>query len=70
MLDSWKIINKLVKAPEDSDLSKLNWHLVSSRCNSNLATHTIYAAGKTPEDISEEILEHINSKTQKNVKVA
>ena len=70
MLDSWKIINKLVKAPEDSDLSKLNWHLVSSRCNSNLATHTIYASGKTPEDMSEEILEHINSKTQKNVKVA
>jgi hypothetical protein len=66
--DCWKQINKSCKVPVGSDLSKLNWHLVSSPCNSNLATYTVYMCGKDKEEIVEEILNYVNSKKQQSIK--
>lgn len=60
--DSWHQINKTSKVPVGSDLSKLNWHLVSSPCNSNLATYTVYMCGKNKEEIVNEIIENISKK--------
>lgn len=58
--DCWLKINKNGKVPVGSDLSKLNWHLVSSPCNSNLATMTICICGRDSNEIADEILEHVN----------
>lgn len=58
--DCWLKINKNGKVPVGSDLSKLNWHLVSSPCNSNLATMTICICGRDSNEISDEILEYVN----------
>lgn len=58
--DCWLKINKNGKVPVGSDLSKLNWHLVSSPCNSNLATMTICICGRDSNEITDEILEHVN----------
>lgn len=66
--DCWKQINKTCKIPVGSDLSKLNWHLVSSPCNSNLATYTVYMCGRDKEEITDEILEYVNSKQKESVK--
>ena len=60
--ESWKIVNKLGKVPEESDMSELNKHLVKSPCNSMLATYTTCVSGRTYEEIAEEILEYINKK--------
>ena len=54
--DCWSKINKNGKVPIGSDLSKLNWHLVSSPCNSNLATMTICICGRNSTEIVDEIL--------------
>lgn len=72
MLGSWQTINNLSKAPSSSDLSKLNWHLISSNCNTNLATHIVYCCGRSVDLIADEILEYVNSKTMEmqSVKVA
>lgn len=66
--DCWKQINRTCKIPVGSDLSKLNWHLVSSPCNSNLATYTVYMCGRDKEEITNEILEYVNSKQKESVK--
>lgn len=58
--DCWSKINKSGKVPIGSDLSKLNWHLVSSPCNTNLATLTICICGRSSEEIVDEILSFIN----------
>lgn len=60
MLGSWQIINKLSKIPLDSDLSKLNWHLVSSSCNTSLATDIVYTLGKSEDAIADEIIKLVN----------
>lgn len=61
--DSWIKINKNGKVPVGSDLSKLNWHLISSPCNTNLATITICICGRKSEEVADEILSYINKKT-------
>lgn len=61
--ESWKIVNKLAKVPTGSDMSKLNWHLISSPCNSQLATYTTCLAGRNMNDVADEIINHINAKT-------
>ena len=70
MLESWQLINKISKIPANSDLSKLNWHLVSSSCNVNLATDIIYTLGKTEEELTDEIINVVEKKKQGEVKVA
>ena len=57
--DCWIKINKNGKVPVGSDLSKLNWHLISSPCNTNLATITICICGRKSDEIVEEILGEI-----------
>jgi len=66
--DCWQQINRTCKVPVGSDLSKLNWHLVSSPCNSSLATYTVYMCGRDKEEITDEILEYINSKSKESVR--
>lgn len=70
MLGSWQLINKISKIPIDSELSKLNWHLVSSSCNVNLATDIIYTLGKTEEELTDEIINAVEKKRGEEVKVA
>ena len=60
--ESWKIVNRIGKVPTGSDLSKLNWHLISSPCNSALATYTTCIGGRKYEDVADEIINHINEK--------
>ena len=62
--DCWIKINKNGKVPVGSDLSKLNWHLVSSPCNTNLATFTICICGRTYDVIVDEILSFVNKKKE------
>lgn len=57
--DCWIKINKAGKVPVGSDLSKLNWHLISSPCNTNLATITVCICGRTSEEVVDEILKEI-----------
>lgn len=66
--DCWQQINKSSKVPTGSDLSKLNWHLISSPCNTNLATYTLYTCDKNKEEIANEILEYISNKTKESAK--
>lgn len=58
--DCWSKINKNGKVPIGSDLSKLNWHLVSSPCNSNLATMTVCICGRSSDEIVDEILSFVD----------
>lgn len=58
--DCWSKTNRNGKVPVGSDLSKLNWHLISSPCNGNLATMTICICGRSSEEIANEILDNIN----------
>jgi len=58
--DCWSKINKSGKVPVGSDLSKLNWHLVSAPCNGNLATMTVCVCGRSSEEVANEILEFVN----------
>ncbi|MEG0022179.1 MAG: hypothetical protein RSB77_05330 [Bacilli bacterium] len=60
--ESWRLVNKIGKVPVGSDLSKLNWHLISSPCNGELATFTTCIAGRTSEEVADEIINFINSK--------
>ena len=60
--ESWKIVNRIGMVPTGSDLSKLNWHLISSPCNSALATYTTCIGGRKYEDVADEIINHINEK--------
>lgn len=60
--ESWKMVNKVGKVPTGSDLSKLNWHLISSPCNSQLATYTTCLAGRSIDEVADEIINHINTK--------
>ena len=60
--ETWKITNKIGKVPLNSDMAKLNWHLISSPCNSHLATHTIYRNDRTCDEIVAEIIECVISK--------
>lgn len=62
MLGSWQIINKISKIPLDSDLAKLNWHLISSSCNTSLATDIVYTLGKSEDAIVDEIINLVNTK--------
>ena len=64
--DCWHQINRLSKVPVGSDLSRLNWHLVSSPCNSNLATCTIYICDKKTNEVADEILEYVNRNKNTN----
>ena len=43
---------------------KDNWHFITAPNNYELATDIIYEEGKSPEEISEEILERINQKNR------
>lgn len=61
--DCWTKTNRNGKVPVGSDLSKLNWHLISSPCNGNLATMTICICGRNSDEIADEILENINKKS-------
>lgn len=58
--DCWSKINKNGKVPVGSDLSKLNWHLISSPCNSSLSTITICICGRNYNEIVDDILTAIN----------
>lgn len=60
--DCWTKINRNGKVPVGSDLSKLNWHLISSPCNTNLATITICICGRTSEEIVDEILSEVKKR--------
>ena len=61
-VQSWQSTNRSTRVPEGSDRSKLNWHLISSPCNSYLATYTTYVNGRKPEEIADEIINHVQSK--------
>ena len=60
--DCWLKINKNGKVPLGSDLSKLNWHLVSSPCNTFLATDTVCICGRSNDEILEELLHIVEKK--------
>ena len=62
MKESWKTVDKIGKIPANSDLSRLNKHLVESPCNTNLATFIAYVNGRSCEEIADEILEYIEKK--------
>ena len=47
-----------------SHKDKDNWHFITAPNNYELATDIIYEEGRSPEEISEEILERINQKNR------
>ena len=53
------------KIKSGSHMDKDNWHFITAPNNYELATDIIYEEGKSPEEISEEILERINQKNKK-----
>ena len=52
-----------------SHKDKDNWHFITAPNNYELATDIIYEEGKSPEEISKEILERINQKNR-NVNIS
>ena len=53
------------KIKSGSHTDKDNWHFITAPNNYELATDIIYEEGKSPEEISAEILERINQKNKK-----
>lgn len=58
--DCWTKTNRNGKVPAGSDMSKLNWHLISSPCNSNLSTYTVCVCGRNSDEVVNEILNLVN----------
>lgn len=50
-----------VEAGDDPDPKGINRHFLEHPSNASLATHTVYTAGKTPDDVTAELLAHLGS---------
>lgn len=61
---SRRILLKRRNFKPGSHKDKDNWHFITAPNNYELATDIIYEEGKSPEEILEEILEHINQKNR------
>jgi len=66
---SRQILLERRKIKPGSHKDKDNWHFITAPNNYELATDIIYEEGKSPEEISEEILERINQKNR-NVNIS
>ena len=60
MTESINILNERRKIPIMSELDKDNWHFLTFKGNEELATVIVYTNNKTPEDVSNEVLELIS----------
>ena len=64
---SLRKLSELKGIEPNSDKYQTNKHFVEMPCNYELATITEYTNGKTPDEISTEIISHLQTKDLENI---